>query len=104
MYFLDNLLVSTTTSRSWRLRLPVLWLSKCFLPACRLFSFPVAVTRNRFLEALCVFILGMALPLVRGSRPKPAACPRLPSGQIEKGPWREPGVPGGRTKGPFLFG
>src|SRR5262249_43260758 len=64
MYFFDSLAASMTTPRRWRLRLPVLWLSKCFLPAWRRFSLPSAVTRKRFFEALWVFILGMFAPFV----------------------------------------
>src|SRR5262249_12402514 len=51
--------VSMTVPRRWRLRLPVLWLSRCFLPAWRRFSLPLAVTRKRFLAPLWVFIFGM---------------------------------------------
>src|SRR5437667_9904209 len=61
MYFLIRFLLSITASRKCRLRLPVLWLSRCFLPACRRFNLPVAVTRKRFLLALWVFISGMAV-------------------------------------------
>src|SRR5256885_2875071 len=63
-YFLDSLLSWTTSSRRWRLRLPVLWLSRCFLPAWWRLSFPEAVTRKRLRDALWVFILGMVTPWV----------------------------------------
>ena len=47
-----NLLPLTTSSRKWRLRLPVLWLFRCFLPAWTRLSKPDAVTRKRFFDAL----------------------------------------------------
>src|SRR5262245_51459639 len=68
MYLLATRPTSTTFLRSWRLRLPVLWLFKCFLPAWLRTSLPLAVTRKRFLEALCVFILGMAVPQLHQPR------------------------------------
>src|SRR5947209_17774862 len=58
-YFFSSRLVSTSLARRCRLRLPVLWLFRCFLPAWLRLSLPEAVTRKRFLEPLCVFILGM---------------------------------------------
>src|SRR5207249_7385751 len=61
MYFLILFLLAMTVSRRCRLRLPVLWLSKCFFPAWRRFNLPEAVTRKRFLLPLWVFILGMAV-------------------------------------------
>ena len=76
--------VSTTLARSWRLRLPVLWLFKCFLPAWLRFSLPVAVTRKRFFDALWVFILGMVAPF---------QSPARAAAEKERGPWRS-------TKGP----
>src|SRR4051794_37673547 len=65
MYVWLNLPPSTSGLRSRLLRLAALWLFKCFLPACDRFSRPVAVTRKRFFEALCVFILGMAFTLLK---------------------------------------
>src|SRR5207253_1151274 len=62
MYFLASLPVSMPGSRRWRLRLPVLWLFRCFLPALCRFSLPVAVTRKRLRDALWVFIFGMVTP------------------------------------------
>ncbi len=62
MYFAAVRPTSVTVRRSWRLRFPVLWLFKCFLPHWVRLSFPVPVTLNRFLEALWVFIFGMTRP------------------------------------------
>src|SRR5205085_7034619 len=58
-YFLANLVVARTPPRSCRLRLPLLWLFRCFLPACVRRSLPLADTRKRLREALCDFCLGM---------------------------------------------
>jgi hypothetical protein len=62
IYFRASLPPSMTTRHSFRLRLLVLWLFKCFLPACVRLSRPVAVTRKRFFEALCVFCFGTMAP------------------------------------------
>jgi hypothetical protein len=62
MYLDANLSVSVIGRRKWRLRLAVLGLFKCFLPACLRFIFPLAVTRKRFLAPLCVFNFGMTNP------------------------------------------
>src|SRR5262245_16265224 len=59
IYFLAISPVSMTEWRSCRLRLPVLWLFRCFLPAWLRLSLPVPVILNRFLDALCVFCFGM---------------------------------------------
>src|SRR5215510_11345246 len=64
MYFLANAGVATVGWRSCRLRLPVLWLFRCFLPAWLRLSLPVPVILNRFLDALCVFCFGMTHHLV----------------------------------------
>src|SRR5260370_36298349 len=62
-YFLPSRPVSMTLPRRWRLRLPDLWLSRCFLPAWRRFNLPEAVTRKRFFDPLCVLIFGIVLAL-----------------------------------------
>src|SRR5262249_4776734 len=96
MYLRANLLGINTDPRRWRLRLPVLGLLRCFLPACLRLSLPVAVTRKRFFDALCVFILGMVAPgfLVsrRGGRP-----PRFASIKKKRTPGPQPGVRGNCT-------
>src|SRR5262245_16136500 len=58
-YFAATSPVSKSLARRWRLRLPVLWLFRCFLPAWLRLSLPLAVTRKRFREALCDFCFGM---------------------------------------------
>src|SRR5258708_33537094 len=62
MYLDGNFPVSTSGARRWRLRLPVLGLLRCVLPAWLRLSLPVAVTRKRFFDALWVFILGTVAP------------------------------------------
>src|SRR3712207_4074445 len=85
MYFCAVAPVSATRPRSWRLRLPLLWLLRCFLPAWLRFSLPLADTRNRFLEALWLFCLGM----VQSSAPVGAcvvrkrSCPRRGTSIVE---------------------
>src|SRR5207244_9876129 len=69
LYFLARASDRVIGSRKWRLRLPLLGLFKCFLPAWRRFSLPVPVMRKRFLAPLCVFILGMANPCLRAAGP-----------------------------------
>src|SRR5262249_20966976 len=68
MYLRANLPPATIGSRRWRLRLPVLGLFRCFLPAWLRLSLPVAVTRKRFFDALCVFILGIVAPVPLSTR------------------------------------
>lgn len=52
------MLVSTHfVPRNWRIRLGVLRTAKWLVPAFRCLALPVAVSRNRFLVALCVFSL-----------------------------------------------
>src|SRR5262249_62341747 len=69
-YLLAIVLVSTMVPRRLRLRLVDLWLLRWRLLAMARLSLPVAVTRNRFLDALWLFILGMAaLPLRPASPP-----------------------------------
>src|SRR5262249_60822543 len=62
MYFLASRVVWIRAGRSWRFRLPVLWLSRCFLPAWRRLSLPLAVALKRLREPLCVFIFGIGHP------------------------------------------
>src|SRR5919202_3434482 len=91
LYFWANFPVSATGARSLRLRLPLLWASRCRLLAwCRL-SLPEAVTRKRFLDPLWVFILGMTAP------PRPAGRDVPRGDKKEKDPWSGPRVPGGRV-------
>src|SRR5262245_1384705 len=82
MYLAATRPTSTTGRRSWRLRLALLGLLRCFLPACDRFSLPWAVTRKRFLEALCVFILGMVVS------PNSTDQPRAPAGGHASARWR----------------
>src|SRR5262245_291363 len=101
-YFLDNSLSWTTSSRRWRLRLPVLWLSRCFLPARWRLSLPEAVTRKRLREALWVFILGM---VHRWSRPGQGASARRPAATKQKEPrvqTRRPGRSGSSCHPPEM--
>src|SRR4051812_50977 len=77
-------------ARRWRLRLPVLWLLRCFLPAWLRFSLPVALTRKRFLAPLCVFILGIVITIPAGALGRPCTPKR-------KGPLVH-------TKGPEVVG
>src|SRR5258708_3967098 len=80
MYLLARRPPSTILARNWRLRLPVLWLLRCFLPAWLRLSRPEAVTRKRFLDALWVFILGMAGP--RGQQDRRAARREMEPGPL----------------------
>lgn len=59
IYLAATMPVSMTGDRKCRLRFPDLGLFKCFLPAWERLSLPLAVTLNRFRDALWVFILGM---------------------------------------------
>src|SRR5260370_21263328 len=70
-YFLPSLPVSITMPRRCRLRLADLWAFRCFLPACRRFSLPLALTRKRFKELLWVFIFGMVVPPNKNAPCKP---------------------------------
>src|SRR5207248_1321024 len=70
-YRLANAGVATVGLRSCRLRLPVLWLFRCFLPAWLRLSLPLAVTLKRLRDALWVFIFGMVVSL---SGPRPGRC------------------------------
>src|SRR5579884_2106661 len=90
-YFAASRPPSMTVPRRCRLRLPVLWLSRCFLPAWRRFSLPVPVTRKRFFEPLWVFILGMArsLPRLRAAA-RPEKKKRAPG--RARGPGSAPGA------------
>src|SRR6266849_1957893 len=91
MYFLLILPASMIVPRRWRLRLPVLWLSKCFLPACRRLSLPEAVTRNLFFDPLWVFIFGMVVsPKTR----RPLACTKGPAHRSSPGPLIGEGIIG----------
>src|SRR5580765_7872486 len=58
-YLLASRPTSTLLARRWRLRLPVLWLFRCFLPAWLRFSLPLELTRKRFRAPLCVFVFGI---------------------------------------------
>src|SRR5947207_3367036 len=60
MYFCATTPSSAMRPRNWRFRLDALGLLRCFLPAWARISFPLAETRNRLREPLCVFIFGMA--------------------------------------------
>src|SRR5262249_28099626 len=69
-YFFSSRLVSTILPRRCRLRLPVLWLFRCFLPAWLRLSLPVSVSRKRYLAALWVWAFGMGTlgpPAPRGT-------------------------------------
>src|SRR5207245_6282726 len=58
-YLLGSRPTWTGLARKWRLRLPLLGLFRCFLPAWLRFNLPFAVTLNRLRELLCVLVLGM---------------------------------------------
>src|SRR5688500_5896811 len=61
MYFCATVPISPILPRRWRLRFLALWLLRCFLPACVRFSFPFAVMRKRFGDALWGLIFGMTI-------------------------------------------
>src|SRR5262245_40846330 len=60
-YLLATRPVSTSFLRKCLLRFEVLGELRCFLPAWGRFSLPLALTRKRLTEPLCVFILGMVV-------------------------------------------
>src|SRR5690554_6104344 len=56
---LSIVLSTVVVPRSLRVRLGLMPVARWLVPAWRCFALPLAVSRNRFLVALCVFCLGI---------------------------------------------